>query len=149
MPSDLTTLSGVEVGYEDLPGWQSDISGARSWNDLPENAQKYIRCPLPPELRPRPSPDLPPCPCPRMPAIIRSVRYLRTVWWAMLNASQGSAHPTPFNCMQKQHVTPTRTTSAGKSSRVDPNSVMSCGICYLELSVLSAASTQGRPYCHT
>jgi len=43
VPSDLPTLSAVEVGYEDLPGWQSDISGARTWDDLPENAQKYIR----------------------------------------------------------------------------------------------------------
>lgn len=43
VPSDLTTLSDVEVGYEELPGWQCDISSARSWDDLPPNAQKYIR----------------------------------------------------------------------------------------------------------
>ena len=55
MPSDLSTLNDVEVGYEELPGWQSDISGARSWSDLPDNAQKYIRCPPPPPPW-RPSP---------------------------------------------------------------------------------------------
>lgn len=43
MPSDLTTLSEVEVGYEEHPGWQCDISSARTWEDLPPNAQKYIK----------------------------------------------------------------------------------------------------------
>lgn len=28
--------------YEDIPGWKSDISKARTWNELPENARKYI-----------------------------------------------------------------------------------------------------------
>ncbi len=29
--------------YEELPGWDEDITGARRFEDLPRNAQKYIR----------------------------------------------------------------------------------------------------------
>lgn len=29
--------------YETLPGWDSDISHARRWGDLPPNAQRYLR----------------------------------------------------------------------------------------------------------
>ncbi len=29
--------------YETVDGWQEDISGARSWSELPKNAQNYIR----------------------------------------------------------------------------------------------------------
>lgn len=36
-------LHRVEVQYETLPGWKSDTSAARSFEDLPENAQKYVR----------------------------------------------------------------------------------------------------------
>ncbi len=28
--------------YEEFPGWSEDITGARSFDDLPENAQKYV-----------------------------------------------------------------------------------------------------------
>jgi adenylosuccinate synthase len=28
--------------YEELPGWRQDTSRARSWNDLPENARRYV-----------------------------------------------------------------------------------------------------------
>ena len=28
--------------YETLPGWEEDISGCRSWDDLPEKAQRYF-----------------------------------------------------------------------------------------------------------
>lgn len=28
--------------YEELPGWQTDTTGARSWDDLPENAKAYL-----------------------------------------------------------------------------------------------------------
>lgn len=45
VPSDLKTFSDVEVVWEEHPGWQQDISGARSWDELPDNAQKYIRWP--------------------------------------------------------------------------------------------------------
>lgn len=33
----------MEVQYETLPGWSSDTSAARSFEDLPENAQNYVR----------------------------------------------------------------------------------------------------------
>uniref|UniRef100_A0A4W6DKY6 Adenylosuccinate synthetase n=1 Tax=Lates calcarifer TaxID=8187 RepID=A0A4W6DKY6_LATCA len=36
-------LQRVEVQYETLPGWNSDTSAARSFEELPENAQKYVR----------------------------------------------------------------------------------------------------------
>lgn len=35
-------LERVEPIYENLPGWQSDISGARKFTDLPKNCQDYI-----------------------------------------------------------------------------------------------------------
>lgn len=35
-------LEGLTPVYEDLPGWTEDISGARSWDDLPRNAQAYV-----------------------------------------------------------------------------------------------------------
>lgn len=33
----------MEVEYETLPGWNSDTSAARSFEELPDNAQKYVR----------------------------------------------------------------------------------------------------------
>lgn len=33
----------MKVKYEELKGWETDISSAKSFNDLPENAQKYIQ----------------------------------------------------------------------------------------------------------
>lgn len=36
-------MQHVEVQYETLPGWNSDTSAARSFEELPENAQKYVR----------------------------------------------------------------------------------------------------------
>ena len=29
--------------YEEMPGWSESTEGARSWNDLPANAVKYVR----------------------------------------------------------------------------------------------------------
>jgi adenylosuccinate synthase len=29
--------------YEEMPGWSESTEGARSWNDLPANAIKYVR----------------------------------------------------------------------------------------------------------
>ena len=29
--------------YEDLPGWEEDIQHARVWDDLPRQAQQYVR----------------------------------------------------------------------------------------------------------
>ena len=35
-------LDEAEPVYESLPGWGTDISGARRWEDLPENARRYV-----------------------------------------------------------------------------------------------------------
>ena len=42
MPADLEVLEAVEVEYETLPGWKSDISGAREWGDLPAASRAYV-----------------------------------------------------------------------------------------------------------
>ncbi|KAL0095295.1 putative ADE12-adenylosuccinate synthetase [Phycomyces blakesleeanus] len=41
-PSELELLEEIEVKYVELPGWQSDISKCRTWEELPVNAKKYI-----------------------------------------------------------------------------------------------------------
>ncbi len=43
VPANQEVLQRVEVQYETLPGWNSDTSAARSFEELPENAQKYVR----------------------------------------------------------------------------------------------------------
>lgn len=42
-PGDLDVLARVEVIYETVPGWQTDISKCRKWDDLPANAKSYVR----------------------------------------------------------------------------------------------------------
>jgi len=42
MPACLKTLSECEVVYETLPGWTEDISGCKSFEELPTNAQNYV-----------------------------------------------------------------------------------------------------------
>ena len=42
MPASLGVLSNVEVEYEVLPGWTEDISSCKTFEELPENCQKYI-----------------------------------------------------------------------------------------------------------
>lgn len=41
-PSEAHTLDRVTPVYETLPGWDADISTARSWDDLPGAAQDYL-----------------------------------------------------------------------------------------------------------
>ncbi|CAO3686838.1 unnamed protein product [Rhizopus stolonifer] len=41
-PADLNVLEKVEVEYVELPGWMSDISKCTEYEQLPENAKKYI-----------------------------------------------------------------------------------------------------------
>lgn len=41
-PSNLEVLANVEVEYETMPGWQSDITKVRSYAELPDAARKYI-----------------------------------------------------------------------------------------------------------
>jgi adenylosuccinate synthase len=42
IPAELSMLGKVEPQYEEHPGWQADTSTARTWEDLPENARRYI-----------------------------------------------------------------------------------------------------------
>ena len=42
MPASLEVLSNVEVEYEILPGWREDISGCKTFEELPVNCQNYI-----------------------------------------------------------------------------------------------------------
>ncbi|MFA5948541.1 MAG: adenylosuccinate synthase [Candidatus Gracilibacteria bacterium] len=42
-PSSLDILEKVEVEYETLPGWDEEIKDVRKFEDLPVNAQKYIK----------------------------------------------------------------------------------------------------------
>ncbi|KAL9645940.1 hypothetical protein ABK040_001048 [Willaertia magna] len=43
VPHSVETLDKVEVVYETFPGWKTDVSKARTLEDLPENAQKFIK----------------------------------------------------------------------------------------------------------
>jgi adenylosuccinate synthase len=42
-PPHQTIFHKCEPVYEELPGWDEDISGARSFADLPETCQAYVR----------------------------------------------------------------------------------------------------------
>uniref|UniRef100_A0A4W4HCT0 Adenylosuccinate synthetase n=1 Tax=Electrophorus electricus TaxID=8005 RepID=A0A4W4HCT0_ELEEL len=42
-PANMEVLQKVDVEYEVFPGWKTDTSAARKWNDLPPKAQNYIR----------------------------------------------------------------------------------------------------------
>lgn len=42
VPASLDDFERVEVKYIDMPGWSEDISKAKDFKDLPENAQNYI-----------------------------------------------------------------------------------------------------------
>ncbi|MCL5290528.1 MAG: adenylosuccinate synthase [Firmicutes bacterium] len=41
-PASLKVLNECEPVYEEFPGWQEDITGARKISDLPANARKYM-----------------------------------------------------------------------------------------------------------
>ncbi|MFB1081538.1 adenylosuccinate synthase [Jeotgalibacillus sp. JSM ZJ347] len=41
-PANLRTLAKCEPIYEELPGWDEDITGVRSLDELPENARHYL-----------------------------------------------------------------------------------------------------------
>jgi adenylosuccinate synthase len=40
---DAYGLGTVETVYKTVPGWQEDISKARSFEELPVNAQNYVK----------------------------------------------------------------------------------------------------------
>jgi adenylosuccinate synthase len=42
-PANLKVLAECEPVYETLPGWPEDITPVRKFEDLPENARKYLR----------------------------------------------------------------------------------------------------------
>lgn len=42
MPENQTDFHHAKPIYEILPGWKSDITGCRTFAELPENAQKYL-----------------------------------------------------------------------------------------------------------
>ena len=41
-PADVDDLARAKPIYETLPGWSEDITGVRKYEDLPENARKYL-----------------------------------------------------------------------------------------------------------
>jgi adenylosuccinate synthase len=43
LPGDLDELSRVKPVYEDLPGWSGKLAGARTLEDLPPAALRYVR----------------------------------------------------------------------------------------------------------
>ena len=43
IPASLADFEKVEVEYEEMPGWDEDISNAKTFDDLPENAQNYVK----------------------------------------------------------------------------------------------------------
>ncbi|MFP4325597.1 MAG: adenylosuccinate synthase [Desulfonatronovibrio sp.] len=42
-PQEENAMAHVTPVYEEFPGWPGDISKAGSWEDMPENARKYVR----------------------------------------------------------------------------------------------------------
>ncbi|EKG14552.1 Adenylosuccinate synthetase [Macrophomina phaseolina MS6] len=41
-PANLDILAKVDVTYKELPGWKTTTTGAKTFDDLPENAKKYV-----------------------------------------------------------------------------------------------------------
>lgn len=41
-PNDIRTLERIEPEYETLPGWQTDVTGATSMDELPSEAKDYL-----------------------------------------------------------------------------------------------------------
>lgn len=44
LPASLWVLNNVQPVYEELPGWNEPLSRARTLDDLPANARRYVRC---------------------------------------------------------------------------------------------------------
>jgi len=43
LPTNLELFEKCQPVYEELPGWKTDITGARSFDELPANAKAYVR----------------------------------------------------------------------------------------------------------
>jgi len=41
-PSQIDDLARVEPVFEEMPGWKTDISDCRAWEELPGTAQRYF-----------------------------------------------------------------------------------------------------------
>jgi adenylosuccinate synthase len=41
-PEDTSELARCKPVYEDLQGWDSDLTGVKEFNDLPQTAQDYV-----------------------------------------------------------------------------------------------------------
>ena len=41
-PADTEALARVEPVYESMPGWKVSTTSATCWDELPENAQRYL-----------------------------------------------------------------------------------------------------------
>jgi adenylosuccinate synthase len=42
-PASIAAFERAEPQFEELPGWMGDCTGARKFEELPENAQRYVR----------------------------------------------------------------------------------------------------------
>jgi adenylosuccinate synthase len=42
LPDNPADLSPYRACYQDLPGWQADLTGVRTWRDLPGEARRYV-----------------------------------------------------------------------------------------------------------
>ncbi|HEX2767671.1 MAG TPA: adenylosuccinate synthase [Geobacteraceae bacterium] len=42
LPANLEVFGSCQPVYEEMPGWKTDLSAARSFADLPEKAQRYV-----------------------------------------------------------------------------------------------------------
>ena len=42
LPLGPSQIADFEAGYVEVPGWEHDLTGIRSWNDLPDAARAYI-----------------------------------------------------------------------------------------------------------
>ena len=43
VPSTITRFSRCKPVYIEMPGWQEDVTGIKSFDELPVNAKNYIR----------------------------------------------------------------------------------------------------------
>ena len=43
VPAELDAIEACEPVFEEFPGWDKDISEVRTWVDLPQNTQKYLK----------------------------------------------------------------------------------------------------------
>ena len=42
-PANIAAFERAEPQFEELPGWETDCTGARTFDELPQNAQRYVQ----------------------------------------------------------------------------------------------------------